>query len=384
MQKQLRKIKHYLKLLGEQRWQAIVPVEGITVCPSPTYKTGHTPPPEAAFVPFTSGDSFGSGWDTHAWFRFTVDRADQQDRDPLYLRAHTERSGWDADNPQFIVYVDGVLRQGLDTNHREVLLEGKGPFDVVLYAYTGPKVSSARFFADTRRLVPEVNDLYYDLLYPHQMLDYLDLESDEYAQIVKYLYRAVSMLDLYDITAPEFRASAAEASAYLAAEFYGKYCRPQPATTVCIGHTHIDCAWKWTLQQTREKVQRSFATVLELMRLYPEYKFMSSQALLYQNLKEEAPELYEQVRARIAEGRWECEGAMWVEADCNLSSGESLVRQVLYGKRFFKEEFGVDNHILWLPDVFGYSAALPQILRKSGVDWFVTSKISWNDTNRMP
>ena len=384
MQKQLRKIKHYLKLLGEQRWQAIVPVEGITVCPAPTYKTGHTPPPESAFVPFTSGDSFGSGWDTHAWFRFTVERADQQDRDPLYLRSHTERSGWDADNPQFLVYVDGVLRQGLDTNHREVLLEGKGPFDVVLYAYTGPKVSSARFFADTRRLVPEVNDLYYDLLYPHQMLDYLDLESDEYAQIVKYLYRAVSMLDLYDITAPEFRASAAEASAYLAAEFYGKYCRPQPNTTVCIGHTHIDCAWKWTLQQTREKVQRSFATVLELMRLYPEYKFMSSQALLYQNLKEEAPELYEQVRARIAEGRWECEGAMWVEADCNLSSGESLVRQVLYGKRFFKEEFGVDNHILWLPDVFGYSAALPQILRKSGVDWFVTSKISWNDTNRMP
>ena len=384
MNKQLRKIKHYIKLLDEQRWTAVVPVEGITACPCPEYKTGHTPPPEAEFASFKPGDTFGSGWDTHAWFRFTVDRTDRHDRDPLYLRAHTERSGWDADNPQFIVYVDGVLRQGLDTNHREVLLEGEGPFDIVLYAYTGPKVSSARFLADTRRLVPEVSDLYYDLLYPHQMLDYLDPESDEYAQIVKHLFRAVSMLDLYAVPSPEFRASAAQASAYLAAEFYGKYCRPQPNTTVCIGHTHIDCAWKWTLRQTREKVQRSFATVLELMRLYPEYKFMSSQALLYQNLKEEAPELYEQVRARIAEGRWECEGAMWVEADCNLSSGESLVRQVLYGKRFFKQEFGVDNHILWLPDVFGYSAALPQILRKSGVDWFVTSKISWNDTNRMP
>ena len=155
-------------------------------------------------------------------------------------------------------------------------------------------------------------------------------------------------------------------------------------TTVCIGHTHIDCAWKWTLKQTREKVQRSFATVLELMRRYPEYKFMSSQALLYQNLKEEAPELYEEVKEMIKAGRWECEGAMWVEADCNLSSGESLVRQVLYGKNYFLDEFGVENRVLWLPDVFGYSAALPQILRKSGVDWFVTSKISWNDTNRMP
>ncbi|MBE6703419.1 MAG: alpha-mannosidase [Ruminococcaceae bacterium] len=151
-----------------------------------------------------------------------------------------------------------------------------------------------------------------------------------------------------------------------------------------IGHTHIDCAWKWTLRQTREKVQRSFSTVLELMRRYPEYKFMSSQALLYKNLKEEAPEIYDEVKERIREGRWECEGAMWVEADCNLSSGESLVRQVLYGKNYFKQEFGVENRVLWLPDVFGYSAALPQILRKSGVDWFVTSKISWNDTNRMP
>jgi len=111
---------------------------------------------------------------------------------------------------------------------------------------------------------------------------------------------------------------------------------------------------------------------------------MSSQAFLYKNLKEEAPELYEEIKQRVKEGRWEVEGSMWVEADCNLSSGESLVRQILYGKNFFKKEFGVDNRILWLPDVFGYSAALPQILRKSGVDWFVTSKISWNDTNFMP
>ena len=107
---------------------------------------------------------------------------------------------------------------------------------------------------------------------------------------------------------------------------------------------------------------------------------MSSQAELYNIVKEDAPQLYEQIKVRVAEGRWEVEGAMWVEADCNLTSGESLVRQVLFGKRFFNKEFGVDSKVLWLPDVFGYAAALPQILRKSGVDWFVTSKISWNDT----
>lgn len=122
-----------------------------------------------------------------------------------------------------------------------------------------------------------------------------------------------------------------------------------------------------------------------LMRKYPDFKFMSSQAQLYEYfLREAPPELCEELRQRIREGRWEVEGAMWVEADCNLISGESMVRQMLYGKRYFKEQFGVDCRVLWLPDVFGYSASMPQILQKSGVDTFVTSKISWNDTDMMP
>ena len=111
---------------------------------------------------------------------------------------------------------------------------------------------------------------------------------------------------------------------------------------------------------------------------------MSSQPQLYYFLKERYPELYEQIKKRVAEGRWEPEGGMWVEADCNLTSGESLVRQFLYGKRFFKEEFGVDNRILWLPDVFGYSGALPQIMAKCGIDYFMTTKLAWNQFNKMP
>lgn len=175
-----------------------------------------------------------------------------------------------------------------------------------------------------------------------------------------------------------------KADKYLEKEFYGKDCGKSKSAVIGIGHTHIDVAWIWTLAQTREKVQRSFGTALNLMKQYPEYKFMSSQAQLYKYLKEECPEMYAEVREMVKAHRWEVEGAMWVEADCNLTSGESLVRQLLYGKRFFAEEFGVDCKILWLPDVFGYSAALPQILVKSGVDAFVTSKISWNETNTIP
>ena len=111
---------------------------------------------------------------------------------------------------------------------------------------------------------------------------------------------------------------------------------------------------------------------------------MSSQPVLYYFLKQRYPELYAQIQQRVKEGRWETEGGMWLEADCNLTSGESLVRQFIYGKRFFREEFGQDNRILWLPDVFGYSGALPQIMKKSGVDYFMTTKLAWNQINKIP
>lgn len=380
MQSKLRKIKRYLRLLEKWRWKNATPVGDILTCPC-DYKVDNTIPDTADMKPYTQGDLWGSGWDTHAWFRFAVTPTAENS----FLRIETERkTGWDADNPQFILYVNGKMVQGLDINHRESPLAAGERAEVAIYAYTGPKIERAQLFADVVELDVDVEGLYYDLRYPAEMLEYLNPESGEYAGIVDALWHAVSMLELYDPADAEFRASVCRARAFMEKEFYGEYCGTQNATTVCVGHTHIDCAWKWTLRQTREKVQRSFSTVLELMRRYPEYKFMSSQALLYKNLKEEAPEVYDELKARIAEGRWECEGAMWVEADCNLSSGESLVRQILYGKNYFMDEFGVENRVLWLPDVFGYSAALPQILRKSGVDWFVTSKISWNDTNRMP
>ena len=380
MKTQYRKVKKYLSLLQENIWKNITKEENLLICPC-GYKEGNTPPPLSDFKPIPYGGTWGSGIDSHAWFHFTVENVNEN----TYLGIQTDKSGWDANNPQFIIYVNGKMKQGLDTNHREVYIGDVGATaEIYLYAYVGMQNENAKILVDTREKRPEVYGLYYDILYPFQMLDYLDVESAEYAHILYFLYKAVSKLELYDIGSDEFIDSVSEAREYLKNEFYGDYCRPQVAKSICIGHTHIDCAWQWTLDQTREKVQRSFATVLELMKQYPEYKFMSSQALLYKFLKEEAPELYAEVAERIKEGRWECEGAMWVEADCNLSSGESLIRQVVYGKRFFKDEFGVENRVLWLPDVFGYSAALPQILRKCGVEWFVTSKLSWNDYNRMP
>jgi len=151
-----------------------------------------------------------------------------------------------------------------------------------------------------------------------------------------------------------------------------------------IGHSHIDTAWMWPLRETRRKVGRTFSTVIKLMEEYPDYKFGASQAQLYQFCKENYPELYEKIKKAVKAKRWELQGGMWVEADCNLISGESLVRQFLHGKRFFKKEFGVEVDNLWLPDVFGYAAALPQILKKSGVNYFLTQKLSWSQFNKFP
>ncbi len=149
------------------------------------------------------------------------------------------------------------------------------------------------------------------------------------------------------------------------------------ALMTCFGHSHIDVAWLWPLQETERKCCRTFSSQLALMAEYPEYKYLQSQPHVYNMVKHRYPALYERIKKAIQSGQWIAEGGMWVEADTNISGGESLIRQLIHGKRFFKEEFGVENELLWLPDVFGYSGALPQIMKECGIKYFSTQKIFW-------
>ena len=384
MESMLRHVNSYLSQLSDSIPKKVITLENVRICPC-GYKKDNIFPPEEKFRPWKWGSEWGSGIDSHAWFHFVIDVPEDMQGDPtLELCVHTDKTGWDADNPQFLCYVDGEMRQAFDTNHRELVLgSGQTSYDVYLYAYTGPRVEKARLMLYLRTVNEDVRQLYYDVFVPRQALECMGTNTVEYKEILTTLSMALRQLNMLEPRGEEFHRSVGAASEYLKANLYDK-ARESETAVICIGHTHIDVAWLWTVDQTREKAQRSFATVIELMDRYPEYKFMSSQAYLYKAVKEEAPELYEKIRKKIREGRWEVEGAMWVEADCNLTSGESLVRQVQYGKNFFRDEFGVESRILWLPDVFGYSAALPQILKKSGVDWFLTSKISWNDVDTMP
>jgi alpha-mannosidase len=146
----------------------------------------------------------------------------------------------------------------------------------------------------------------------------------------------------------------------------------------CFGHAHIDVAWLWPLAETERKAARTFSSQLTLMEQYPEYRFLQSQPHLYQMVKERYPALYTRIREAVRRGQWVPEGGMWIEADTNITGGESLIRQFLHGMRFFEEEFGVTCRLMWLPDVFGYSGALPQIMKGCEIDYFSTQKIFWN------
>ena len=336
-----------------------------------------------------TNEQLWGGHREYFWFETIVTIPEELDGKCVVYELRTGREGeWDATNPQFTIYVNGIRRQGMDVNHREVLLTEKAQagesFRIILSAFTGDQNFKLVMDSSLKALDRKTEKYYYDLSVPYNVARLLADSDSAYLTIIETVNESLNLLDLRKEYSEGYYESLERAQEYITKEFYDKYCGSSKEKIYCVGHTHIDVAWLWTLAVTQDKAVRSFSTVLELMRQYPEYTFMSSQPQLYKYVKQNAPEVYEEIKKRVAEGRWETEGGMFVEADCNVSSGESLVRQFLYGKRFFKEEFGKDNEILWLPDVFGYSAALPQIMKKSGIRYFMTTKISWNEFNKMP
>ena len=359
------------------------------------YKEGDFIHPKDAAADAAEWQTFDSqtmhwyGKDRHYWFKTTFTVPKELDGKPMWMHVRTQIDEWDdAKNPQFLLFVNKAVTQGMDMNHRDVLLTEAAvageTLTLELQSYTGILHTEFNLIAEMQEIDPLIEKLYYDLWVPLAAFSRMDEDDKTRRDIENILNNTVNLLDLRTPYSEAFYASLRGASDYIDEVLYSQMAGYSDVIATCIGHTHIDVAWWWTVAQTREKVGRSFATVLKLMEEYPNYKFMSSQPQLYYFLKERYPELYAQVKERIREKRWEPEGGMWVEADCNLTSGESLVRQFIHGKRFFLEEFGLDNRVLWLPDVFGYSGALPQIMKKCGIDYFMTTKLAWNQFNKVP
>jgi alpha-mannosidase len=208
------------------------------------------------------------------------------------------------------------------------------------------------------------------------LIEKLEIDSVQRSRIIKILSDALIILgDDYS--------KVNEARKILKKEL-NKKASASDLNVTAIGHAHIDTGWLWPVKETIRKCARTFSTQLALMRKYPKYKFGASQPQHYQFVKDHYPKIYSEVKKAVKKGQWELQGGMWVEADCNLISGESMVRQILHGKNFFMDEFSVNVNNLWLPDVFGYSAALPQILQKTGIKYFLTQKLSWSQFNEFP
>jgi alpha-mannosidase len=224
----------------------------------------------------------------------------------------------------------------------------------------------------------ELRALFYDFAILYELMMNMPREKARYHTILLALSEAAQVMT--DFT----EAEAKRARAFLAAELAKRGAEPPSLIASAVGHAHLDLAWGWPMRETIRKGSRTFSTALEMMARFPDYHFGASHAQLYQWMKDRYPLLYKKIKKRVAEGRWEAQGAMWVESDVNMPSGESLVRQVLHGKRFFRAEFGKDMKICWLPDCFGFTGALPQILKKAGVDYFLTQKVTWVKFRKYP
>lgn len=352
----------------------------------------------AKFAPCTVGHRWGGRWDT-AWFRFrgTVPKA-WKGRE-VVARVRLSSTGHEGFTAEGLVYRDGRIDRAINLKRDEVEIarraKGGEKFEFLLEAAANRSLIPRKLESDLN--LPKYDgepeyqleraelatfdraafDFYYDFKVGVEAIEVLPENSPRRGELVYALNAALNALE-----APgggNLRAAAAILKPVLARRNGGLV-----HTISAVGHAHLDTAWLWPLRETIRKCARTFSTALDYMEKYPEYVFVCSQAVHYEWMKVYYPEIFARIKKAVKRGQWEPVGSMWIEPDCNLASGESLVRQILHGKRFFREEFGYETKDVWLPDVFGYAASMPQIMKKSGIDYFLTQKISWSQFNKFP
>ncbi|GHO42477.1 alpha-mannosidase [Ktedonospora formicarum] len=350
-----------------------------------------TPPPspeDPVWQTLEMDQVWGRTHDT-TWLSVWLQVPEEARQQALVLQLHWPHAGDDSllMRLEATVYLDGQAIGAFDWRHPLLLLpeharDGQ-PHYLTMQVYT---YRPMRFEGLTLHARNEtVWKLYHTLNAVFESARSLDENDIARHTLLERLNQAHTLLDLREGYASErFTASAEEALRGLQEHLADGLTSGSRPHMVVSGHAHLDLAWQWPYWRTRQKISHTLSNVVNLMERYPNYYYSHSQPQALQWVKEDSPELYERVKQLIAAGRIELVGAMWVEADCNLTSGESLVRQILHGKRFMEQEFGYSPRHVWLPDVFGYSAAMPQIMRGCDLPVFMTTKISWNQFNRMP
>ncbi|MEY4339410.1 MAG: hypothetical protein RLZ14_1260, partial [Actinomycetota bacterium] len=355
--------------------------------------------------PFTIGQHWSRPWGT-TWFKFTTEVpaqwAGSQLEAVIDLGFHPNSAGFQSEGLVWLPGTDGDGHpvQGIHPRRTGYALPNApgGPLEIVVEAASNPSfgfrgglnspLGSLSTAGDQpiyqlrqASLALRNDDVFHLLLDVEVLLSLMGsmpATDKRRHRLLRQLEHAFNALDLYDVagsaaTARERLQPALEVPARHGAHH-----------VIGVGHAHIDSAWLWPIRETVRKCARTFASATRLMDDYPEYRFVCSQAVQYHWMETRYPSLFERIRERVARGQWQPVGAMWVEADMNLPSGESIVRQLVHGQRYFESRFGARCNEVWIPDVFGYPASLPQIFRAAGCDRFITQKLSWNKQNKFP
>lgn len=358
----------------------------------------HHIPESSLFVQASPGEVWG-GEGQYCWLKGSYTVKSELDQQTLFLKPHVG-------GHETLLWVNGApygtftLSHG---NHYCDLLKSDvhsgEVIDIALESYAGHFSAASQPLAESPRsdfmhkyesvevCVKDhaMADFYFDLKTFNQMAGALEKHSFVRANIIRTLTQIHEVLYYSpDNIEPElFKEAVAQASLLIKPLYQYKNTSLAPIAAV-IGHSHMDTAWRWTIDETVKKCARTYANQLSLMEQYPEYMFVQSSAYHGKMMLEHYPALFERIKAAVKAGRYEPNGAVWIECDGNLVGGEMMLRQFVWGQRFTREHFDYTSNCFWLPDTFGYSPSIPQIMKGCGVDYFLTTKMSWNDTNKFP
>ena len=335
----------------------------------------------------------GEYWEargTEGCFRASVTIPEEASGETVYLEISL--------GGESTVWLDGAPYHGLDPNHDLVplnLTERSGSFELVVesygrflpeeyFAYSRDRGQPYRFNGARLCVINRVLRNYHTRISLIRETAEALTGTDAGNYLLNAIGESLGLVDFSLKRETEFAELVSRADTVLEKKVFSRNVYPVPGKLGCLSHSHIDIVWLWRFKETVWKTARTFSTILRLMEEFPEFRYAQSQPLLYQTIKEHYPELFRQIKERVREGRWELVGSMWVEADGNIPSGEAYVRQFLYGREFYRKEFGILPRTEWLPDIFGFTGSLPQIMKKSGIDYFFATKLHVNETNTFP
>lgn len=340
------------------------------------------------------GDRWNAGYDVTRWFNASVTVPESMNGKKLYLflnfggeamvRINGKIAGATSNGERSWVDRDLIF---VDDNKAGTKLDIELEATVDCGVFCDEAMSGKKFTtytikcAELSAINEETEKYWFDIKSAYDSLEFIE-DKVVYARVYRAIDESLHVLD-FDFDDETFYRSVPAADELLM-KMLGEIPDAKQGEICMIGHSHLDIAWLWTTRELVRKTARTFSNNIALMKHYPDFKFTQSQAIVYDYMKKYYPDIFAEVKEMVKAGKWEIVGNTWVEADTNLASGESLVRQLLYGREFFLKEFGVSSDIYWLPDCFGFTWAMPQIIKRSGMKYFYTAKLYYNATNKFP